>query len=110
MAHLARSLTAMALVVLAAGLFVLADAFLVAAYAVVTPESAGTASGLGHAGLWLQFAAGIAALAAVCAACWGAGSAQPVAGRSRPHVPPDGPPDPAIIAAPGVEAAPVHAP
>ena len=70
MAHLARSLTAMALVVLAAGLFVLADAFLVAAYAVVTPESAGTASGLGHAGLWLQFAAGIAALAAVCAACW----------------------------------------
>ena len=70
MAHLARSLTAMALVVLAAGLFVLADAFLVAAYAVVTPESAGTASGLGHAGLWLQFAAGIAALGAVCAACW----------------------------------------
>jgi hypothetical protein len=29
---------------------------------------------------------------------------------SRPHVPPDGPPDPAIIAAPGAGAAPVHAP
>lgn len=70
MAYFTRSLTAMALAVAAAGLFVLGSAFLIAAYATLTPTSAGTATGFIHAGLWLQFVAGVAALGAVCAAGW----------------------------------------
>lgn len=70
MAYFTRSLTAMALAVAAAGFFVLGSAFLIAAYATLTPTSAGTATGFIHAGLWLQFVAGTAALGAVCAAGW----------------------------------------
>jgi len=70
MAYFTRSLTAMALAVAAATFFVLGSAFLIAAYATLTPTSAGTASGFIHAGLWLQFVAGVSALGAVFAAGW----------------------------------------
>ncbi len=70
MAYFTRSLTAMALAMAAASFLVLGSAFLIAAYATLTPTSVGTASGFIHAGLWLQFVAGIAALGAVCAAGW----------------------------------------
>lgn len=70
MAYFTRSLTAMALAMAAASFLVLGSAFLVAAWAILTPTSAGTATGFIHAGLWLQFVAGVAALGAVCAAGW----------------------------------------
>ena len=78
----------MALVVLAAGLFVLADAFLVAAYAVVTPESAGTVSGRGTPGSGCSSPQGSPhslrcaqrAGSRFCAAC---GRAEPAARSSR---------------------------
>jgi hypothetical protein len=60
----------MALGALAAFVFVLGDAFGVAAYAVLTPSNVGTSSDFIHASDWLQFVAGVAALAAVCAGGW----------------------------------------
>jgi hypothetical protein len=71
MEHIAKSLAAMILTAIATAIFTLGTCFLVAAYAVFTPSNLGMVSDLLHAGQWLRFAAGVIAIAAVCAACWG---------------------------------------
>jgi hypothetical protein len=68
--HITKSLTAMVLAVVAASLFVLGAAFGVATFASLTSVTASTSLGLAHAADWLRFAAGLVALAAVCAAGW----------------------------------------
>lgn len=70
MEHIARSLAAMVVLVAAAFIYVLGTAFLVGAFATATPSTLGTVSDLLHAATWLQFAAGVTALIAVCAAGW----------------------------------------
>jgi hypothetical protein len=64
------SLKPMLLVVVAAVVFVLGTAFLIASDATLTPTSLGASSDLGQAARWLQFVAAACALAAVCAAGW----------------------------------------
>jgi hypothetical protein len=70
MEQIVRSLKPMALAVVAAVVFVLGTAFLIASDATLTPSSLGASSDLAQPGRWLQFLAAAAALAAVCAAGW----------------------------------------
>jgi hypothetical protein len=70
MEHIVKSLTPMVLVVVAAVVFVLGTAFLIASDATLTPSSLGASSDLAQAARWLQFLAAACALAAVCTAGW----------------------------------------
>ena len=70
MEHIIKSLTPIALLVAGAVVFVLGTAFLMASDASLSPTSLGASSDLGQAGRWLQFLAGVCALAAVCSAGW----------------------------------------
>ncbi|MBV9449212.1 MAG: hypothetical protein JO345_25265 [Streptosporangiaceae bacterium] len=70
MEQIVRSLKSAALVVVAAVVFVLGTAFLMAADATLTPSSLGASSDLAQAARWLQFLAAATALAAVCTAGW----------------------------------------
>jgi hypothetical protein len=70
MEQIIRSLRPMALVVVAAVVFALGTAFVIAADATLTPSSLGASSDLAQAGRWLQFVAAACALAAVCTAGW----------------------------------------
>jgi len=70
MEQIVKSLKPMALAVVAAVLFVLGTAFLIASDATLTPSSLGASSDLAQPGRWLQFLAAAAALAALCAAGW----------------------------------------
>jgi hypothetical protein len=70
MEHIVKSLTPMVLVVVAAVVFVLGTAFLIASDATLTPSSLGASSDLAQAARWLQFLAAASALAAVCTAGW----------------------------------------
>jgi hypothetical protein len=70
MEQIVKSLKPMALAVVAAVVFVLGTAFLIASDATLTPSSLGASSDLAQPGRWLQFLAAAAALAAVCAAGW----------------------------------------
>jgi hypothetical protein len=68
--HITRSRTALTLAVLAAILWVVGDGFGIGAYASLGPASVRTFTDLLHATYWLKFAAGVLALASVCAAGW----------------------------------------
>lgn len=70
MEQIVKSLRSAALVVVAAVVFVLGTAFLIAADATLTPSTLGASSDLAQAARWLQFLAAATALAAVCAAGW----------------------------------------
>lgn len=70
MEHIIKSLKPMALVVIAAVVFVLGTAFLIAADATLSPSTLGASSDLAQAARWLQFLAAAVALAAVCTAGW----------------------------------------
>jgi hypothetical protein len=70
MEHIVKSLTPMVLVVVAAVVFVLGTAFLIASDATLAPDSLGASSDLAQAARWLQFLAVACALAAVCTAGW----------------------------------------
>jgi hypothetical protein len=70
MEQIVKSLKPMALAVVAAVVFVLGTAFLIASDATLTPSSLGASSDLAQPGRWLQFLAAAAALAAVCTAGW----------------------------------------
>ncbi len=70
MDNIIKSLKPMFLIVVAAVVFVLGTAFLIASDATLAPTSLGASSDLGQAARWLQFVAGACALAAVCAAGW----------------------------------------
>jgi hypothetical protein len=70
MDHIIKSLTPTLLIVVAAVIFALGTAFLIASDATLTPSSLGASSDLGQAARWLQFVAAACALAAVCAAGW----------------------------------------
>jgi hypothetical protein len=70
MEQIVKSLRPMVLAVVAAVVFVLGTAFLVASDATLTPSSLGASSDLAQAARWLQFLAAACALAAVCLAGW----------------------------------------
>jgi hypothetical protein len=70
MEHIISSLRPIVLVVVAAVVFVLGTAFLVAADATLTTASTGASSDLAQAARWVQFVAAVSALAAICAAGW----------------------------------------
>jgi hypothetical protein len=68
--YITKSLTAMSLAVAAAFFFAVGTACGVGAWASLTLSNTGTFTDLGHATNWLQFVAGLAAVALVCAAGW----------------------------------------
>jgi hypothetical protein len=70
MEQIVKSRRPIALVVVAAVIFVLGTGFLIASDATLTPTTLGASSDLAQAARWLQFLAAAAALAAVCAAGW----------------------------------------
>lgn len=70
MEHIIKSLRPTALVVVAAVVFALGTAFLIAADGTLAPSSLGASSDLAQAARWLQFMAALVALAAVCLAGW----------------------------------------
>lgn len=70
MEYITKSLAAMSLAVVTALLYAIGTGCIVGAYASLTPTSLGTANDLANAGNWLQFVAGLAAVALVCTAGW----------------------------------------
>lgn len=70
MGHITRSMAAMVLIVVAAFFFALGIALRIVAVASLTPATLATSRSLTQAGSWLQFTAGVAAVAAVCVAAW----------------------------------------
>lgn len=70
MEQMIKSLKPAALIVVAAVVFVLGTAFLIAADGTLGPSTLGASSDLAQAARWLQFVTAVVALAAVCLAGW----------------------------------------